>query len=368
MLHPSTILVRLLNSTLQSLYNPLTIQIEFNHSPPITKKLASTPMHRSFRSRALVFFAELKANRFPNAVSLAQATQCARNTAMRCIERLRDEYGVPLAYDQSERGYYLTNKNFELDGLLPGKDEFTALLLLRELASMIDSQDIKDSIESLWQQCNAKDGQLGRDLESLLKVFSSDLTQVGVLADTELFPLVNAAHRGDSVSIQYRSPWRHTDEQTYRGRVMRVHYSDGSLYVFLHEASGRGLVLNGSFIKKLEILNETVPLVPLPTGSPLGSSLWLEGFGVWASEELPTVRIEILPPASEYYRVQKWQDDQEDEMDPDGVLIRRFSSMLSPELVRRILSIGRFIKRVQPQKLSELVLEQAGELCTNLKS
>lgn len=321
-------------------------------------------MHLSFQSRALHFYGELRGNRYPNAVTLAGATRCSRNTAMRCIERLRDEYGMPLDYDSSERGYFLKDPTFELTTIAPGKDEFTALLLLRDLASIIDSRELHEAVESLWQQCALKNKVLSRDLRALMDVFSSDLTQVGDLADTPVLTLVDAAHRGESVSISYKSPWRHSKEQLYRGRILRVHFSDGSLYVYLHEETGRGLVLNASFIRSFDIVADGVPLAPLAEDEPLGS--WLEGFGVWASEDLVPVEIEINPPAAEYYGAQRWHEDQVDEVSADGVLIRKFPSMISPELVRRVLSIGKYVRAVRPDELSKLVASQAKEVLGNL--
>jgi len=40
--------------------------------------------------------------------------------------------------------------------------------------------------------------------------------------------------------------------------------------------------------------------------------------------------------------------------------------MLSPELVRRILSLGRFVVAIEPPELQRLVLEEADGLRLNL--
>lgn len=284
---------------------------------------------------------------------------------MRCIDRLRYEYGVPLEFNSTERGYFLTNPAYELDSLPPGKDELTALLLLRDMASLLDVQDLRGAIDGLWAQFAAKSPSMARELEGLSSHFSSDLTSVSLLADADVFPLVNAAQRGDSVQIVYQSPWRHTEAKTYRGRILKVHFSDGTLYLFLHEEGGRGIVLNSSFVRELTILDYTVPLKPLAEPGSVESARWLEGFGVWSGEELVNVEVRILPPASEYYRTQRWHDDQEDTFE-EGVLIRRFPSMLSPELVRRILSLGQYVASVEPEALADKVRAQVAALTERL--
>jgi predicted DNA-binding transcriptional regulator YafY len=325
-------------------------------------------MINSLQSRALIFFELLRAQQYPNATSLSKKLRCSRSTANRCIERLEHELKWPIRYDATERGYVLTDIQFVPEVFSPGKDEFTALLLLRELSTLLEAKDLQESIDLLWRQCSAKSANLSRELEPLLEYFSSNLTQVAQLSDTKLFELIEAAQRGEPVEVIYRSPWRHDADKSYRGRVMKVHFSDGTLYVFLHEASGRGLVLNGSFIKSFKVLQDAIPLTPLPTDSPLGDSAWLEGFGVWASEKVQSVQIQILPPASHYYAKQRWHEDQVDTFDDQGVLTRTFPAMVSPEVARRILSIGKYIQSVSPKELCDDIMSQLDAMKTTLAS
>ena len=71
----------------------------------------------TFLKRALLLQAELQKKRYPNASSLAAMCGCSRSTAMRTIDRLRYEFGVPIDYDESNRGYYLTNPDFSFASL-----------------------------------------------------------------------------------------------------------------------------------------------------------------------------------------------------------------------------------------------------------
>jgi hypothetical protein len=116
------------------------------------------------------------------------------------------------------------------------------------------------------------------------------------------------------------------------------------------EHSGRRLVLNVSFIKELQ------PVDAIPHHAPGDQKLknldphWLEGFGVWSGAEPLTIEVAILAPASRYYAAQTWHPDQEDLWDGD-TLIRRFPGLPSPELNRRILSLGRFVRSVKPESI-----------------
>jgi hypothetical protein len=105
---------------------------------------------RAFVRRARYFFAELKGNSYPNATSLQRFDSCSKSTASRTIDRLQTEFSFPIAFDPSERGFYLPDPNFRFEFLPLGKDEYCALFLLRKLADVVGSDDLRGAIDSLW--------------------------------------------------------------------------------------------------------------------------------------------------------------------------------------------------------------------------
>ncbi|RMG42856.1 MAG: WYL domain-containing protein [Candidatus Dadabacteria bacterium] len=315
----------------------------------------------TFLRRARLFFNELQAGRYPNSTSLAALAGCSKNTAQRTIYRLRDEYLVPIEYEPSEKGYYLTDPDYTFPSLLPaGKDELTALLLARDIVKSLDADDLKKNLDNLWAQFAASNNIISRDLTPLAEVFSCDSTVIGDIADRGVLKYVSAARAGENVEIEYKSPWRHTSPRSYRGRILRVHFSDGNLYLLFQEVSGRELVLNAAFIREFSVLNEDLDF-EMPVCNLLPEDTWLEGFGIWAGEEIEEVEVRILPPASEYYASQRWHSDQQDKWDGE-VLVRRFPSIIAPELVRRVLSLGAYVEEVYPKKLREMVRESAARL------
>ena len=98
----------------------------------------------NFQKRANIFISELNNNTYPNATTLAKLAKCSTNTAKRLIARIEDEFGLPIKYHTSRKGYYLTDSNFQVPTLLPpGKDELAALLLACDLLDSIDAHDLK---------------------------------------------------------------------------------------------------------------------------------------------------------------------------------------------------------------------------------
>lgn len=315
----------------------------------------------TFLKRALLLQGELQKRSFPNASSFAALCGCSRSTAMRTIDRLRYEFGVPIDYDESERGYFLADPAFSFQALPPGRDELVALVLLSELATMIDDASLRDALAALWVRLTNGRSDVEYELEHIRSRFSSETTSIAKLADVDLVRLLTLCHRGQLVTLRYRSPWRHDDDREYGGVFERLHFSDGILYAMFKDQRDRQLVLNVSFIKDIA---EVSALPPLPAGSakePTSNPYWLEGFGIWSGSKPETIEIAIASPASRYYAAQSWHAEQEDIWDGD-TLVRRFPGIASPELARRVLSLGRYVISVKPETVLEQMKEDVEKL------
>lgn len=306
----------------------------------------------TFLKRALVFQAQLQRRSYPNASTLAEICECSRSTAVRTIDRLRYEFGVPIEYDESQRGYYLTVPDFSFVSLPPGRDELVALILSSELLSMIEDPALQSAIGALWTRVTNGRADLNCDLEHIKKRFSSDSTSVAKLADVDLVRLIGLCHRGQPVALTYRSPWRHDEDKEYQGIFRRLHLSDGILYAMFEDQRGRQLVMNASFMKQIHEIDRVQVEASTEKNEQSSRPYWLEGFGVWSGAKPETIEIKIGAPASRYYVAQTWHPDQEDSWE-DDVLVRRFPGIPSPELHRRILSLGRFVLSVKPESIVE---------------
>lgn len=315
----------------------------------------------SFFKRAVIFQSELKKGSYPNSTALAKLAGCSKNTAQRTIDRLRGDYALPLAYDKSRHGYYLLDLAFELPTLAIGKDELTALLLMRDLARVIDASDLHDKIDSLWQQYAATHASVVGELEKLAQFFSSDLTVVSKLSGQGLFDLLYAASRASLCEIRYKSPWRHTEEKVYRGSIAHLRFSDGTLYMLFSSRDGRSLVLNTAYLRNLTIIDSR-PASASKQEAPKPS---FESFGIWRDDDVVDIEIRILPPASSYYATQVWHRKQKDVWEGE-VLVRKMKASLSPEIVKRILSLGSFLGEVRPAALKEMAAVEARALASAL--
>mgnify|MGYP000697293722 CR=1 FL=1 len=234
------------------------------------------------------------------------------------------------------------------------------------MVAALDAPDLVTQLKTLWNQFTINNSTVSRDLEPLLKFFSYDLTSVGDLVDWGVLKWVTAAAAGESVRLTYRSPWRHTQDKIYEGQILNVRFSDGALYLRFLDSEGHTRILNASFVKSSEILKYDVK-PPKNSSSPdlVKSENWFETFGVWSGENAEEIEIHIAAPASNYYSTQRWHEDQDDTWD-GGSLIRKFPGIVSPELVRRVLSLGRHVIMISPATLQDLVVDESKLTIANL--
>lgn len=323
----------------------------------------------SFLAKAHVFLTELKAGSFPNASKLALATTCSTNTAQRVIYRLRDEYLVPLEYNQEKHGYYLLKTDYRFPEILPpGKDELAAFILAKSFLSLVNDKTLNNKLNDIYFEYLSRSlhPQIVRELKPFNEYFSCDYTAIAKLADWGILEFLTAAISGESVEITYKSPWTHQSNKSYKCKIKKLHYSDGNLYLLIFVDSGGYKTLNASFIKHFQILETPIVFKRDDTKEYLGHENWLEGFGIYSGGKLEDITIKILPPASEYYASQTWHESQVDTWE-GKILVRKMKAMVSPEIERRVMSLGKYLGEVSPEDLKERIFTQVEEMRGRLK-
>jgi len=238
-----------------------------------------------------------------------------------------------------------------------------ALILSSELLSLIEDPGLQGTMEALWTRITNGRSDLNCDLEHIRKRFSSDSTSVAKLADVDLVRLIGLCHRGQPVAVTYRSPWRHDEDKEYQGLFRHLHLSDGILYAMFDDQRGRQLVMNASFMKEIREIDGVPVDTAKESDKQSSRPYWLEGFGVWSGAKPETIEIVIGAPASRYYAAQTWHPEQEDSWQGES-LVRRFPGIPSPELNRRILSLGRFVLSVKPESIVEQLVADVNHLQT----
>jgi biotin operon repressor len=317
----------------------------------------------TFLKRAMLFLEDLKKKRYPNASTLARVSGCSRSTAMRTIDRLRYEFGVPIEYEDTHRGYYLTQSDYTLSILPPSREELLVLCLVSDLALLIGDTSVQGAMDAFWARVAMGRSDIERD--RFRKRFKIEAQELSRMSGVDLLGLLVMCHQDHLVSVSYRSPWSDAGEIEYVGRFERVRVTHGRTHVLFACSDGTNVVLNASFIDSVKVVhNQNIEhLLGCPVRYPDGH--WYAGDGGWSGATTELIEVSIAAPASRYYGSQIWHIAQEDSWDGE-TLIRRFPSVISAELAGRILSLGRAVVSVRPAAVLEQLqrdVENLNRLC-----
>jgi hypothetical protein len=315
----------------------------------------------TFLKRALSFQTALKKREFPNATTLAVMCSCSRSTAMRTIDRLRYEFGMPIEYDESQRGYFLTRHDFIFNQLPLDRGELVALLVICELASLIDDNSLQASTNSLWAKMTNGRTDCGQELERLRGRLCLDPVLIAKLCGVSLVELLTLCHRSQLVRVNYQVPWPESLSPYRVGFLEKVYFSEGALKVMFRSALGQQILLHASCITSLEELQEIPEHVEGGDVQGLGKSHQSPNSELGTEEETGMVEISIVAPAAQFFAMQRWHAEQEDTWH-GSTLTRRFPGAISADVARRVLGVGRFLESVRPPELLDKIFLDVSHL------
>lgn len=207
-------------------------------------------MKKALKNRALLFFSELKKEGYPNSQWLARESSCSRSTAVRSIEMLRDEFGVPLQYDESKRGYFLTNPRFELELFPPGRNELFSAAVAAKCSGVFQCPIISDGLQSLREYLMSKSTPLANDVHQALRplvVLSQELKPI----TPGVGELLLAAKSGATLEFTFT-----THKKPVQGRIVEVRFSPPKTEFLLRLKNGETKSFNAKDVTTWRPLDE----------------------------------------------------------------------------------------------------------------
>ena len=180
------------------------------------------------------FVAEMRKNTFPNAGSFAKLLRqadvdenipcsCSTRTIMRDIETLKNDYGAPIEYDPSNRGYFLLNPGWELTVPILSDDVLSMSILGAKLASDILPEPVRGNVNSAMEKALVGNSSTFFDdamVESILCA-----TGIKAAVDPAIFKKVFDAWRQHQVmELTYRKPNGEESVRTFEPHIIAFHH------------------------------------------------------------------------------------------------------------------------------------------------
>ncbi len=107
--------------------------------------------------RLLRLTAELKENKYPNAISFSKKLRneqmngehslgCSQKTIQRDVEKLKFEFNAPIKFDNSRKGYYLKHHAWNMPSYFLDEDQLSAIVFGAKVAENIFPNPLKSKI------------------------------------------------------------------------------------------------------------------------------------------------------------------------------------------------------------------------------
>ena len=265
------------------------------------------PANKNQIRRIQTLLRMMRQSRYPNFTSFlhemknldpAGAYNISSKTFQRDIADLRDEYGAPVRYDASRRGFYLTNTEWYNEDLMVEPFEMKAALLSERLASGIFPEpmrsEISKAVDSMLMK-NESGMAEGVELENFQVICPDSLPKVS----PDIFLAAYSAwEKHNFLRLVYRTVKKVQSEMLFEPHVFA--WSGGNWYLKgkLHQDGAesydppliRVLALHRiQQIERLENLFQPAPEILKKTRES----------GLFDFEKIPEAEIEFFAPFDE---------------------------------------------------------------------
>jgi predicted DNA-binding transcriptional regulator YafY len=280
-------------------------------------------------------------------------------TFKRDIEKLRDQYNVPIVYDRSEEAYTIGNPvagpRKPMPGLWFSQAELTSLVLMQHLLTELDQSGIISPriaplslfVDKLLGSAQTSTNQLRQRIKvigmSSRKSSITNFEEVGLA-------LLNRKQ----LEIEYYVKSR--DENTRRiiSPQQMIYYRE-NWYLDAHchlRNDLRSFSLDGIVSAKISEANT------LEVDSSDLNAHFTQSYGIFSGKSTQRAKLRFDPERARYIKKELWHPDQVSSVDEAGYLIIEFDFNQDPELIMDILKHGSHVEVLEPKTLKEKVVAE----------
>ncbi len=310
--------------------------------------------------RYIWFHNQVKNNKHPNSKHLAEKFEVSQKTAQRDIEFMRDRISAPIEYSYSDRGYYYTDKSYELPPIWLSESELVAFILAKRLATAIPDRNLKNSLSTFINKFSSRvSDKIGFNLDDIQDKISLKNIEYYSVDETLFRKIVYALFIGQSLEINYYSPYK--NEETRR-KIYPLHLLDymgnWHLIAFCKQKNEiRDFTL--SRIREFKYINESIPL---PKNLPHIKNYIRKDFGIFYGKDNFDVSLRFSSKVANRIKEQIWHKRQKIKELKNGSVILSFSVAYFTEIKQEILKYGAEVEVLKPLRLRKEIEEEINKM------
>jgi proteasome accessory factor B len=317
-------------------------------------KTATRPQYHRLRRILEMIREGTRTGSLPNGSDFSRELEVSRRTLMRDLDFLRDDERAPITYDDSRRGFRLTDASFVLPALELTRREVFSFSIARKLLERFEGTPLELDMRSVLAKiAGSLEGSVSLSVESLTEQFSV-LSEDHVPVDPEVW---ERAGRAINQQEGLRLCYQRFDGATRQYAVEPYHLAayHGNWYLVARN-TGNGRI-------ETFALSRCRSMVGMGQGfeRPAGfdaRSFFRDGFGISQAEQAWQVRLLFAKEVATYVRERVWHPSQELRERRDGRLEVRLETSGRKELTRWILSWMPHVRVLAPRELRERIRER----------
>jgi predicted DNA-binding transcriptional regulator YafY len=304
-------------------------------------------------NRLLMIDSLIREGKRPNTGQLAAKLEVTARTIQRDIEYMRDMFGAPIEYDQTNRGFYYSEPNFFIKSVPLTEGELFSIALFDQLLDQYRNTPLEASLRTIFNkiiQCLPDNVNVDANFLTTQMSFIPDTAgKIDQKAFKAIFTALKTRH---TIAFDYRP----LAKDSYMKRMADPYHAvcqKGNWYFigFCHDRQEPRMfafsrLTNAALTKKTFIIPEDFdPYVYFD-----------KEMGVWASARTPyTVELLFDKEIGTYALDRQWHSTQSVEQREDGSVCVKFTTTQMPEVFRWVLGQGHTVKVLGPGELVEMV-------------
>ena len=307
------------------------------------------PANKNQIRRIQTILKMMRQNRYPNYTSfikemknqdIAGAYKLSSKTFQRDIADLRDEYGAPVRYDASRKGFYLANIDWYNEDLMVEPFEMKAALLSERVASGILPEPLRSEMNKAVSALLMKN-ENGMAEQAELECFQILCPEHLPQVDPDIFlTCYNAWEQRKYLLLRYRSAKGHSSEKLFEPHVFA--WNGGSWY------------LKGKLLRNNEERFEEPPVQVLALHR-IETAEMREGTFFPAPEILKSIKEEGL------FDFQKLPDVEVEFFKPfDQAMYEKYTNTPGAVIERKAESVVILLHNLTEYEAAQLVLSTCG--------
>ncbi|MGH8048582.1 MAG: helix-turn-helix transcriptional regulator [Chthoniobacterales bacterium] len=304
-------------------------------------------------------------SRHPNCFKLARELEVATKTIHRDIEFMRDQLGLPIAYDRAEHGYYYTEPVSNFPTVQVSHGELVALLIAQKAAEQYRGTAFEKPLQSAFSKLAAgMEGESGIALHELTQAISFRAQGLEATELGSFQTLAEATLKRQEVRFAYRSLKKGKSEPR-RVRPYHLGCLANQWYVIGFDCDREAV--RTFALARLEDVVETGATFKKPDKFSV-AEMFSGSFSAFQSGKVERVVLRLDAFAARLAAERKWHPSQRLEEKKDGGAELRLDVSVAPDLENWILSWGEHAEVLKPKELRERIAVAAKAMAKQYKN